>query len=180
MPDTSYLSAALRGLATSSNMVAPDPPGPHSRDAVDANSTTVNVTLVSTVPTAHNTDQPANPYKVWNGDKSTLAPFLSELDITLSAHDSTLHTFAVEFYAMLTNGKTVLAFPGQAAQLDGAINRPIYDWDNPAPEAGDAYGVDHITVTETIHANYNESRLRNPALPADLPVVPMGTPYPVD
>ena len=176
LDNDSYLSAALRGLATTANMVAPVTPGPLPSRNAPTKDITVNVTLVSTVPTAHTSEPPKNPYKFWDGEKSTLAPFISELDITLSTEDSTLHTFAVEFYAMLPNGKTIISFPGQAAQLDGAIDRPVYSWDNPAPDAADLYGVDRITTTEVIHANYAESRLRNPALPEDPPNIPAGTP----
>ena len=77
--DTSYLAAARRGLTNTANMAAPDPPGPLQRDDV------APTTLVSTVSTAHQLDQSPNPYKIWNGDNTTLAPFLSELDIALSA-----------------------------------------------------------------------------------------------
>ena len=100
--------------------------GPTRPQTNEPNGT--NVALVSTNILPHNSvlsDQD-NPYKLWDGEKSTLAPFLAELEITLSAHDSALYTFAVEFYAMLSNGKTVLSYRGQAAQLDGALPRPTY------------------------------------------------------
>ena len=73
----------------------------------------INAALVSTNTLPHNAVLPIpdNPYKLWDGETSTLAPFLAELEITLSAHDSALYTFAVEFYAMLSNGKTVLDSP---------------------------------------------------------------------
>ena len=172
--ETTYASTISRDADNTSNMVAPGPPGPPPRDAV-ANDAGV-FALVNTA----SSDPSHNPYKLWDGTSSTLAPFLAELDIALSAHDSTLYTFAVEFYAMLSNGKTILSFPGQAAQLDGAMPRPIYTWDNPAPADAASYGVDFLTVVEAVHGNYRDSLLRNPSLPADLPLVPAGTPYPVD
>ena len=120
LDNDSYLAAALRGHTNATNMVAPDDSGPPPRDADLAKNAPVNLALVSTNSTAHKSD---NPFKYWDGDKTTLAPFLSELDITLSAHDSALHTYAIEYYAMLTNGKTVISLPGQAAQLDGNTRR---------------------------------------------------------
>ena len=52
--------------------------------------------------------------------------------------------------------------------------------DNPAPADAASYGVDFLTVVEAVHSNYRDSLLRNPSLPADLPVVPPRTPYPLD
>ena len=121
--------------------------GPSPRPLTDEPDGT-NVALVSTNNLPHNailSDQD-NPYKLWDGETSTLAPFLAELEITLSAHDSALYTFAVEFYAMLSNGKTVLSYRGQAAQLDGVLPRPAYTWTTPAPGGDASYGVDHVTV----------------------------------
>ena len=149
----------------------------------DGNDDDLPVALVNTYSTAHITDQsvhPNNPDKYWDGDQSTLLTFLSELENTLSTHDTALHTFAIHYYAMLSNGKTVIALPGQAAQLDGAIPRPEYTWGNPAPEDGDSYGVDRITVTVKHNELYVERRLANPNLPDDPPAVPAHTPYPVD
>ena len=178
----SYADAVRRGNHdTMNDMVAPGH-DPHRDSLITlvADSASAPVALVNTPSTAHNSDPNSNPYKFWNGVKSTLAPFLEALEITLSAHDSGLYTFAVEYYAMLTNGKTVLVHPGQAAQLDGNLARPVYSWNTPAPEAADQYGVDHVTITQTVVANYHALRLRNPALPDADPVVPMGTTYPVD
>ena len=119
----------------------------------------INAALVSTNILPHNavpSDQD-NPYKLWDSEASTLAPFLAELEITLSAHDSALYTFAVEFYAMLSNGKTVLSYRGQAAQLDGALPRPVYTWATPAPSDDASYGVDHVTIVNKIHEDYAEN-----------------------
>lgn len=66
------------------------------------------VALVNTSHTAHISDlsvHPNNPDKHWDGDQITLLTFLSELQLTLSAHDTALHTFTVHYYAMLPNGK---------------------------------------------------------------------------
>jgi hypothetical protein len=179
----SYLNAVLRDPDTMSDMVAPGPPGPLMTDKHDGTVNDVPVALVSTNSTAHISDtivHPNNPDKYWDGDQSTLLTFLSELENTLSTHDTALHTFAIHYYAMLSNGKTVIALPGQAAQLDGAIPRPEYTWGNPAPEDGDSYGVDRITVTVKHNELYVERRLANPNLPDDPPAVPARTPYPVD
>ena len=105
---------------------------------------------------------------------------MTELNVSLLADDSTLHTFAVEYYAMLNNGKTVLFHPGQAAQLDGALARPIYTWDNPAPEGADLYGISHLDITQKYHDLHAARCLANPTLPDQPPTVPAGTPYPID
>ena len=180
----SYLNAVLRDPDSTSDMIAPESPGPPTLDERNDDLRNGPVALVVTNSvtnsTAHNTDQASEPNKFWNGERSTLAPFLTELNVSLLADNSALHTSAVEYYAMLNNGKTVLVHPGQAAQLDGQIERPAYTWNEPAPEDAGSYGVDHVTIVNTIHANYQELRLRNPALPADDPAVPAGTPYPID
>ena len=161
-------------------MIAPDPPGPPTTDEHDGTISDFPVALVSTNSTAHNSDPDSNPSITWDGERTTLAPFLTELEMKLSAHDSALYTFAVEYYVMLSNGKTVLAHPGQAAQLDGNLDRPAYSWSDPAPEDADKYGVDHLAVVAAVHANYEELRLRNPSLPETLPTVPPGASYPID
>jgi hypothetical protein len=85
--NTPYLDAARRSNENSQhNMVAPGPPQPPSHDDAN-NATSENVALVSTEPTAHN--MPTNPYKIWDGDNSTLAPFLSEFDIHHSVPSGT-------------------------------------------------------------------------------------------
>ena len=114
----SYLDAVLRDPDTTSVMAAPGPPGPLMTDEHDDTVNDVPVALVSTNSTAHISDNivhPNSPDKYWDGDQGTLLTFLSELQLTLSAHDTTLHTFAVHYYAMLPNGKTVIAHPGRAA-----------------------------------------------------------------
>ena len=123
---------------------------------------------------------PNSPDKYWDGDQSTLLTFLSELENTLSTHDTALHTFAIHYYAMLNNGKTVIALPGQAAQLDGAIPRPAYTWGNPAPEDDASYGIGHVEIVMKHNELHAERRLANPNLPGDPPAVPLGVPYPID
>ena len=81
---------------------------------------------------------------------------------------------------MLNNGKTIIVHPGQAAQLDGVLARPAYDWDHPAPEGVADYGIGHIDIVQKYHDLHTARRLANPALPEAPPVIPMGTPYPVD
>ena len=154
-------------------------PRVHPHDSATGINVTNPVALVTT--TAHKFPDPdSNPYQKWDGKRTTLAPFLTELEMNLSAHDSALYTFAVEYYVMLQNGKTVLAHPGQAAQLDGNLHRPAYTWDNPAPENADAYAVDHLAIVNAVHATYAELRLLKPDLPDTPPTVPMGSAYPID
>jgi hypothetical protein len=178
--ERSYLNAVLRDPDTMSVMVAPGPPGPLTTDKHDGTVHDVPIALVSTNSTAHNPEQFTEPNTKWDGNRSKLAPFLEELNVSLLAEDSALHTFAVEYFAMLNNGKTIIVHPGQAAQLDGVLARPAYDWDHPAPEGVANYGVGHIDIVQKYYDLHTARRLANPALPEDPPVVPMGTPYPID
>jgi hypothetical protein len=81
---------------------------------------------------------------------------------------------------MLSNGKTVLSYRGQAAQLDGALPRPAYTWATPAPSDDASYGVDHVTIVNKINEDYAELRLRNPSLQEQPPTVPADALYPID
>ena len=166
----SYLDAVTRDPDITHDMVAPVPPGPPMINEHDGTNDDSPVALVNTYSTAHITDQsvhPNSPDKFWDGDRSTLLTFLSELENTLSTHDTSLHTFAIHYYAMLNNGKTVIAHPGQAAQLDGALARPLYTWGNPAPEDDASYGVGHVEVVTKHNELHAERRLANPNLPDD-------------
>ena len=64
-----------------------------------------------------------HPEHHWNGKRETLGSWLAEFETVLSAVSPELHEFALEFFSTDRN-KTVIFFPGQAAQLDGALPRP--------------------------------------------------------
>ena len=89
-------------------------------------SATNALTLVNTAPT-DKTPVPTtlHPEHHWNGRRETLGSWLAEFETVLSTTSPEVHEFAVEFFLSDRN-KTVIFFPGQAAQLDGAIIRPEY------------------------------------------------------
>ena len=181
-PARSYADAVVHGdhgdHDTMTDMVAPRVDPPHGTAITRPDS--LPVALVTTNSTAHNLDQPDNPFKSWDGERTTLAPFLTELEIALSAHDATLYAFAVDYYVILPNGKTVIAHSGQAAQLDGVLQRPEYSWNKPAPEDAASYAVDRTTIVAAVEKNVADQRLRNPSLPDTAPTIPRSAAYPVD
>ena len=121
-----------------------------------------------------------HPEHHWNGKRETLGSWLAEFETVLSAVSPELHEFALEFFSTDRN-KTVIFFPGQAAQLDGALPRPDYDWDNPAPSDATEYAVTHDVVVAAFHRMHRERCLRDTTLdPNNVPVVANDITYPVD
>ena len=179
-PSRSYADALRDSFDSSDNMIAlqaqPDP----TRDAGVANASpgdALNLTLTST---AHNpSDQATDPDLHWDGERVTLPNFLAALELDIS-QSSDLYMFATQFYVPLSNGKTAIVHPGQAAQLDGALARPDYSWYNAAPGDALSYVVDVITIRQSYHSAHERRVLLNPALDPTPPVVPAGAPYLVD
>ena len=121
-----------------------------------------------------------HPEQYWDGERGTLGSWLAELGTTLATVSPELYEFAVEFFLSDRN-KTVIFFPGQAAQLDGALARPDYDWGDPAPPDATAYAVPHDIVIAAFHHMHHERCLRDTTLdPNSIPVVANDDKYPVD
>ena len=78
----------------------------------------VNTDITDKTPVAE-----LHPEQHWNGKRETLGSWFTEFETVLSAVSPELHEFAVEFFLSDRN-KTVIFFPGQAAQLDGALSAP--------------------------------------------------------
>ena len=135
----------------------------------------INTDITDKTPVAE-----LHPEQHWNGKRETLGSWFTEFETVLSAVSPELHEFAVEFFLSDRN-KTVIFFPGQAAQLDGALPRPDYDWDNPAPSGATEYAVPHDVVVAAFHHMHRERCLRDTTLdPNNIPVVANDVTYPVD
>ena len=135
----------------------------------------VNTDITDKTPVAE-----LHPEQHWNGKRETLGSWFTEFETVLSAVSPELHEFALEFFLSDRN-KTVIFFPGQAAQLDGALPRPDYDWDNPAPSGATEYAVPHDVVVTAFHHMHRERCLRDTTLdPNNVPVVANDITYPVD
>ena len=185
----SFNESGLRGLSdhasinhvSHDDMIAlqaqPDP----TRDAGVVNASPADaLNLVTLTSTAHNpSDQITDPDSIWDGERISLANFLESLELVISK-DSELYSFAVNFFVALANGKTAVLHPGQAAQLDGVLPLPSYDWSNPAPEDPAAYAVSRAAVI----ASYNDAHARrlllDPSLDPTRPTVPGTATYLVD
>ena len=121
-----------------------------------------------------------HPEQYWNGRRETLGSWFAEFESVLAAANPDLHEFAVEFF-VVERHCTVIFYPGQAAQLDGAIHRPVCSWEYPAPNDPAQYVVPHTATEHAYHHLYASRCLRDPGLdPTDPPDVPANAPYPVD
>jgi hypothetical protein len=75
-------------------------------------------------------------------------------------------------------GKLSSITPARPLKLDGILPRPNTSWTTPASDTAADYAVGHILITQA-YLDWHASRvITDPNLP--VPVVPMGTPYPVD
>ena len=120
-----------------------------------------------------------HPEQYWDGERETLGSWLAELGTTLATVSPELYEFAVEFFLSDRN-KTVIFFPGQAAQLDGAIIRPEYSWRDPAPTDAASYTVPDAVIAAAYQLLHQERCLRDTRLdPAAPPIIPVGAPYPI-
>ena len=119
-----------------------------------------------------------HPDHHWNGRRESLGSWLNEFETVLSTVAPDLWSFAVELF-VIHQSRTTICFPGQAAQLDGALPRPHYDWNNPAPVNPNAYMVPDQVVVDAYAAIHARRMLTDPtAQPA--PLIPPGTQYPVN
>ena len=115
----------------------------------------------------------------WDGRRETLGGWFKEFATTLSTLSHELYEFAVDAFVSDRN-KTVIFVPGQAALLDGAVTRPDFSWDNPAPSDKSAYDVPDEIVADAYAEIHRQRLLRDPTLDPTPPNVPPGTSYPVD
>jgi hypothetical protein len=121
-----------------------------------------------------------HPEQHWNGRREMLGSWFTEFETVLATVSPELHEFAVEFI-LSDRSKTVIFFPGQAAQLDNALPRPDYSWLNPASSAADDYHVPDSVIVAAYTSIYLDRCLRDPTLdPHTPPAVPPGSLYPVD
>ena len=138
------------------------------------------LTLANTIPIDPNVPAAFHPEQHWNGRREMLGSWIAEFETTLSAVSPELHEFAVEFFLSDRN-KTIIFFSGQAAQLDGVLQRPDYDWFNPAPSDEAEYNVPHHVVAAAYVRLHRERCLRDANLDPNVPpVVPADAEYPVD
>ena len=152
----------------------------NTRDA-PLTTTSSALALVNTVPSDKATvPTTLHPEHHWNGRRETLGSWLSEFETVLSTTSPEVHEFAVEYF-LSDRSKTVIFFPGQAAQLDGAIDRPEYSWANPAPTDAATYHVPDDVVIAAYHRMHHERCLRDANLdPTQPPDIPHGSPYPIN
>ena len=174
------MSASLNNEIASvpSDMVAENTE--HTPNAPPLFSATNALTLVNTAPT-DKTPVPTtlHPEHHWNGRRETLGSWLAEFETVLSTTSPEVHEFAVEFFLSDRN-KTVIFFPGQAAQLDGAIIRPEYSWRDPAPTDAASYTVPDAVIATAYQLLHQERCLRDTRLdPGAPPIIPVGAPYPI-
>ena len=66
--------------------------------------------------------------------------WLAELESTIAIQTPHLHTLAVECIVH-DSGRVIIFTAGQAAQLEGDMVRPVYTWNNPAPDDVSSYDV---------------------------------------
>ena len=123
--------------------------------------------LVNTA-TPDNSTKIAHPDQYWDGRRETLGSWFAEFETVLSTVSPELYEFAVEFY-LSDRHKTVIFNNGQAAQLDGALPRPDYDWNHPAPSDPAHYDVPHDVVLRAYRELHDERRLRDPTMLAQPP-----------
>ena len=122
----SLVKITSQSAPTLSHMAAPGPQHQES-SSIDA-----------TVPPTHTkiSSQPTEPRAPtgpsWNGSLSTLANFLKELGSTLSIHDVSLFTFAVDG-VLVHNNKIILSAPSNAHLLDKYLSQNEPSWQRPAP-----------------------------------------------
>ena len=120
-----------------------------------------------------------HPDQYWDGRRETLGSWFTEFETTLSAVDSDLYSFVVD-YLVLDRNKIIIFHPGQAAQLDGLIPRPAYSWNHPAPTEEAHYDVPHAIVVDAFQRLYHARRLRDPSLPDAAPPVHAHETYPIN
>ena len=136
--------------------------------------------LYNTVQTDKAVNSALHPEQHWNGRRETLGSWLAEFETVLATVSPELHEFAVEFILSDRN-KTVIFFPGQAAQLDGAMARPDFTWATPAPSTPATYDVAEHVVQTAYARLHHERCLRDAHLdPNNPPFIPPGTTYPID
>ena len=130
-------TADMVASLSATHLVTVPPESDDSRGLILANTAQTD----SNVPTAF------HPEQHWNGRREMLGSWLAEFETTLSASavSPERHEFAVEFFLSDRN-KTIIFFSGQAAQLDGVLQRPDYDWFNPAPSDEAEYNVPRHVV----------------------------------
>ena len=58
--------------------------------------------------TAHSDPSKTDLDTFWDGERSTLSNWFAQLEYSISSRDPQLYSFAVDFFATLSNGKTVI------------------------------------------------------------------------
>ena len=112
---------------TRSEMVAPAPDsGTSAPPASDEGALALVNPSLTEPPRSSPAKAGLHPDQHWDGRRETLGSWFAEFETVLSTVSPELYEFAVEF-VLSDRSKTVLFVPGQAAQLDGALPRPIYD-----------------------------------------------------
>ena len=115
----------------------------------------------------------------WDGSDETLRGFVEELQSTLAITSPNLHTLVTES-VVHSNSKVIIFCPGQAAQLEGDMPRPAYDWNNPASIDPKDYPVTRAAVEAAWHRLHEQARARNPNSNNAQTEIPENATYPVD
>ena len=150
---------------TLSDMIAP-----YSTSSLASETTPHARSLVSSAHYARTEPSALHPDQHWNGRRESLGSWLNEFETVLATVAPDLWSFAVELF-VIHQARTTICFPGQAAQLDGALVRPQFDWHNPAPVDPNAYLVPDQVVNDAYAAIHARRLLTDPT--AQAPVVPL-------
>ena len=115
----------------------------------------------------------------WNGSEEQLRGWILEFQSTISIRAPHLHTLITESIVH-ENGRVIIFCLGQAAQLEGDMPRPAYDYENPAPLDVASYPISREAVEAAYLRLHRRALARNPNINAEPPAVPADAVYPID
>ena len=115
----------------------------------------------------------------WNGSDEYIRGWIKEFQSTISVRAPNLHTLATES-VVHDAGKVIIFCSGQAAQLEGDMPRPAYDWDNPAPIDKDSYPITREAIEAAYARLHQQAFARSPSTTTALPEIPANAVYPID